>query len=188
MKIWKIILICIVAAGVSLFAANFRFGDSAHAIGMLNNKGGKARHPFMVKSGQDRYFLIMTGVVLPPIKGDVRVVLEGEPAMDYTLYNSEPIVDLGIHRRPVFKDDVMMGVQPRDTLALWVDMKPLSDERLFNDDPIEDLVGKSSADGPNGHLPLSLSFYATETGAQLLSIPVAYSDLIPGGGSNGAHH
>jgi hypothetical protein len=155
---------------------------------MLNNKGGKARHPFMVNSGQDRYILIMTGVVLPPLKGDVRVVLEGEPAMDYTLYNSEPIVDLGFHRRPVFEENIMKGLQARDTLALWVDMKPLSDERLFSDNSISDLVGKSSADGPNGHLPLSLNFYATETGDRVLNIPVLYADLMPTGGSNGAHH
>lgn len=185
---WKIILAFVLAVGISGVAANYRFGDSAHAIGMLNLKGGKARHPFMIKSGQDRYFLIMTGVVLPPFKGDVRVALEGEPAMNYVIYNSEPVVNLGIHRRPMFNVDLLTGVQSRDTLALWVEMEPRSYEYLFGDEPEIASFGKSSTEGPNGERPLSLNFYTTDTGDQLLSIPVVYADLQTGGGSHGAHH
>ena len=185
---WKTFMVFITAVAISGVAANYRFGDSAHAIGMLSVKGGKARHPFMVKSGMDRYYLIMTGVVLPPLKGDVRVALEGEPAMNYAIYNSEPVVDLGIHRRPEFEVDLMTGVQSRDTMALWIEMEPQSYDFLFGDAPEISSFGKSSTLGPNGNQPLSLNFYANDTGAQLLGIPVVYSDLTPVGGSNSAHH
>ena len=188
MKRWKIVLICSLAAGFSLFAAHYRFGDSAHAIGMLNNKGGQARHPFMITSGQDRYFLIMTGVVLPPLQGDVRVALEGEPAMNYTIYNSEPVVDLGIHRRPGFDGEILTGVKSRDTLALWVEMEPQSYEYLFDGESEMSTLAKSSTVGPNGAGPLSLNFYASDNGNELLRIPVVFADLQVGGGSHGAHH
>lgn len=188
MKNLKFLLVFILAAAVSLVAASYRFGDSAHAIGMLNKDGGKARHPFMIKSGKDRYYLIMTGVVLPPLKGDIRVALEGEPAMNYAIYNSEPVVDLGIHRRPAFDADLLTGVQGRDTLALWVEMQPQSYEYLFGGEPEMNTLGKSSTDGPNGEGPLNLSFYADDNGNMLLSIPVVFADLQVGGGSNGAHH
>ncbi len=187
MKKLKILMVFVLAAAVSLVAASYRFGDSAHAIGMLNKDGGKVRHPFLLKSGEDRYFLIMTGVVLPPLKGEMRVALEGTPAMNYAIYDTEPVVNLGIHRRPMLDVDLLTGVQSRDTLALWVEMQPQSYEFLFSDEPEIGSFGKSSVVGPNGDRPLSLSFYANDSGAQLLSIPVVFADLQTGGGSHGAH-
>jgi hypothetical protein len=193
---WKTIIIFALAVGVSCGAASYRFGDSAHAIGMLSNKGGKARHGFMIKSGKEGYTLVMTGVVLPPYKGDVNIALEGSPAMRYSIYDSKPIVDLGIHRRPKLEGSLLSGVESGDKLALWVVMTPESDQDL------EGLFEENAAAAPDpstasellsdanheGDLPLKLSFYAADSGKSLLQIPVVFADLQADGGSNGAHH
>ena len=184
----KMTLICILTAGISLFAASYRFGDSAHAIGMLNIKGGKVRHPFQLKSGQERYTLIMTGVVLPPVQGELRVALEGQPAMSYVLYNSEPLVKLGIHRQPDFDKNLLSGVQSGDRLGLWVVMHPQSYDYLFTETSAEDPAEMSSEAGLEKEAPLSLNFYAAASGKKLLGIPVVFTDLEPEGGSHGAHH
>ncbi|PLY02052.1 MAG: hypothetical protein C0623_04480 [Desulfuromonas sp.] len=184
----KIALICILTAGISLFAASYRFGDSAHAIGMLNMKGGKVRHPFMLKSGRDDYTLIMTGIVLPPVQGDVRVALEGQPAMRYSIYNSEPIVKLDIHRQPGFNGEILNDVRGRDRLALWVVMQPQTEDSLLRDEVTGKPGKKSSGEGPHGERPLSLNFYADDSGNKLLGIPVVFADLHSEGGSHGTRH
>lgn len=195
---WKAILIFCVAVGISLVAASYRFGDSSHAIGMLNLKGGKSRHPFMLNPGHDRYTLILTGTVLPPFAGDIKVALEGSPVMNYSIYNSEPPVDLGIHARPTFKGNNLLGVQSGDKLALWVVMKPepllVEDiEDLFRAEPAPaanipfDDTTLSSATGQSWQDSLKLSFYAANTGQQLLQVPVVFADFAAGGG-HGSHH
>jgi hypothetical protein len=78
---WKTLVVFTLAVALFGLAANYRFGDSSHAIGTLSLKGGKARHPFLIDAGKDRYTLIMTGVVLPPYQGTVRIALEGTPAV-----------------------------------------------------------------------------------------------------------
>ena len=190
---WKTIIIFALAVGVSCGAASYRFGDSAHAIGMLSAKGGKTRHGFTLKSGKEDYTLVMTGVVLPPYKGDVRVALEGSPAMKYSIYDSKPIIDLGIHRHPTFEGTTLTGVESGDKLALWVVMTPESDsdlEALF-DEVVEtassDTVLRSDTE-QSADQPLKLSFYATDSGKSLLQIPVVFADLQADGGSHGAHH
>jgi len=188
---WKTIVVFVLAVAISAIAANYRFGDSAHAIGMLSIKGGKARHPFMITSGKDGYTLIMTGVVLPPYQGDVKVVLEGSPAMNYAIYDSEPVIDLGIHRKPKLEGSILRGVQSRDKLALWVVMSPQSEqdlEALFDESPESDDEGLMSDIGPAGHEPLKLGFYAADSGQKLLNIPILFADLQPEGGSHGSHH
>jgi len=188
---WKTVLAFILAVAISGVAANYRFGDSAHAIGMLSVKGGKARHPFMLNSGKDGYTLIMTGVVLPPYQGDVRIVLEGSPAMSYQIYDSEPVINLGIHRKPKLEGSILRGVQSRDKMALWVVMKPQTEqdlEALFDESLESDNEGLMSDVGPAGHEPLMLSFYAADSNQKLLKIPVLFADLQPEGGSHGSHH
>ncbi len=192
---WKTILIFFLAVGISCLAASYRFGDSAHAIGMLSAKGGKARHPFMIKSGKAGYTLIMTGVVLPPYHGDVRIALEGSPAMDYSIYDSEPVINLGIHRRPGLDGNILHGVQSGDRLALWVVMKPQSATPLEGSpgkspDVIEPAMATAQPhdDEPSAQQPLKLSFYAVNSGQKLLQIPVVFADLQEKGGAHGSHH
>lgn len=186
---WKTVLVFVLAMGIAFAAAAYRFSDSSHAIGMLSVKGGKARHPFMVKSGHDIYTLIMTGIVLPPYRGDVRIALEGSPVMNYTIYNTDPVVNLGFHRRPNLDGITLRGVESGDRLALWVVMQP----KLTTDVEGEGadisccvagpaLLNQSDEAGQHGQQPLVLSFYSAETNQQLLKVPVVFTDLQQGGG------
>lgn len=123
MKIKKI-LFFILAVGISLVGATWRWGDSAHSIGLIKAQGGETRHPSFLESGKDSYTLIATAKVIPPYRGNARVVLEGEPKMEYKLYASGPIVNLGVRRMPEFRDNIFYDLQPKDRIALWVVMKP----------------------------------------------------------------
>lgn len=177
---WKSISALLLAILLSAGAASYQFGDSAHAIGLINKKGGKARHGFLLKPGQDRYTLIATATVLPPVHGDIRVTLQGKPAMDYAIYDSRPPIDLNIHRRPLFSENVLLGVEPRDRLALWVVMRP--------GDAGEGAAGWLSAPTPlsgNSGIhdePLALVFTDQANQQEVLRIPVIFT------GREGAQH
>ena len=93
----KKIIVFAMAVTVSLVAATHRWNDSAHAIGVIKAGGGTARHPVSLESGEESYMLIATATVIPPYRGDVKVVLEGEPAMEYEIHSSGPVLDLGLH-------------------------------------------------------------------------------------------
>ncbi len=120
----KNVVFFILALAASFLAATYRWGDSAHAIGLIRASGGEARHPAFFESGESRYALIATATVVPPYRGDARVVLEGKPLIDHRIYLSGPVVDLGLRRNPELRDNVIRGLQPRDRIALWVVMKP----------------------------------------------------------------
>ncbi len=206
----KKIIIFIVTVGVSLLAASHRWNDSAHAIGVIKADGGTARHPISLESGEDSYMLIATATVLPPYRGDVRVVLEGEPAMEYEIHSSGPIVDLGLYPWPAFKEGIFYGLKPKDRPALWVKMKPpvldpvcgmtIKDRKLIayfggkeyrfcSRDCLELFRKNSSAYEGRGHArgKYTLAFYDTKTANPVLSIPI----IIRGKGETsdaGAHH
>lgn len=127
---------------LSLAGAQYRWGDSSHAMGLLTMNGGKVRHPSVLKSGWDRYAQITTATVLPPYRGDVSVHLEGEPALDYDIRFAGPVVDLGLRRRPEFKDGVLYGVKPLDRLALWVLMRSV---------PTDPVCGMSVKEGDRSY-------------------------------------
>ncbi|MDH4231386.1 MAG: hypothetical protein OEW04_05070 [Nitrospirota bacterium] len=112
------------AVCISLLGATYRWADSAHSIGLIKASGGEARHPSSVESGKTTYTLISTATVMPPYHGDARVVLEGDPEMDYRIYSSDPVIDFGIRRHPRFRDNILYDLQPKDRIALWVVMKP----------------------------------------------------------------
>lgn len=112
------------AVGVCLLAAIYRWGDSAHSIGLITTRGGEARHPAYLSGGWHRYNLIATATVIPPYRGDVKVVLEGKPEIDYEIFASGPIIDLNFRRLPEFRDNTLAGLQPKDRIALWVLMTP----------------------------------------------------------------
>jgi len=154
-------LVFLFAAVLSVTAAWCRPGDSAHAMGMVSIKGGRAHHPVHFPSGKDRYTLVLTGTVLPPYQGDARVVVEGEPALPYSVYGSDPIVDLGLRHRPYFDDQTLTGLQPRDRFTVWVVIRP----------PESLAAGK-----------YNVTFYDTVTDRPVLQIPVFF------GGGEGHHH
>ena len=120
----KKIILFLVVLGVSFLAANYRWNDSAHAIGVIKAGGGKARHPVALDAGEDRYMLIVTTRVLPPYHGDVNVTLEGRPAVTWDIYPSGPVIDAGLYQWPAFRDHTFYGLKPGDRLALWVRMVP----------------------------------------------------------------
>lgn len=119
----RTVIIFIVSVAFFTLAANYRFHDSAHTIGMLKKGGGMARHPALLDKDRDTYMLIATAGVVPSYQGNARVVLEGDPTLTATFHNSEPAVDLGIHRHPTFRDNTYYDLRPKDKIALWVKIK-----------------------------------------------------------------
>jgi YHS domain-containing protein len=120
----KKILFFTMAVCISLLGVTYRWTDSAHSIGLVKTSGGDTRHPSSLESGKDTYTLIATATVMPPYHGDAKVVLEGTPRMDYSIYSSDPVIDLGVRRHPRFRDNVLYDLQPKDRIALWVVIKP----------------------------------------------------------------
>jgi hypothetical protein len=120
----KNIMFFLLALGISLAGAAYRWEDSAHSIGFIETSGGRVRHPAFFKSGKNRYALIATATVIPPYRGDAKVVLEGEPEMEHEIHFTGPVVDLGIRRLPEFRDNVLYGLRPKDRIAIWLVMKP----------------------------------------------------------------
>ena len=118
------ILFFFFAVCISLLAASHRWSDSAHTMGLVTTKGGKARHPAFFENGKKHYTMIVTAKVIPPYRGDARVVFEGEPKMRCEFFASAPVLDLNLRRLPRFQDNTFFGLQPKDRLALWVLMTP----------------------------------------------------------------
>ncbi|MBL0224850.1 MAG: hypothetical protein IPQ16_04505 [Geobacteraceae bacterium] len=119
----KTIFIFIAAVAFFTLAATYRFHDSAHAMGMIKKGGGMARHPALLDKDRDSYVMIATAGVLPPYKGNARVVLEGDPTLTATFHNSEVPFDLGVFRHPAFRDNIYYDLRPKDRIALWVKIK-----------------------------------------------------------------
>lgn len=154
-------LVFILAATISVAAAWYRHGDSAHAMGMVSIKGGRALHPVHLPSGKERYTLVITGTILPPYRGDARVTVEGGPPIPTIVRGSDPVIDLALRHRPYFDDGTLTGLQPRDRFTIWVVMDP--------DQPMP--AGKRD-----------VTFTDTATGDPVLKIPVIF------GGTGGEHH
>ena len=173
---WKSALVFALSILVALVAAGYRYADSSHAMGLLTMKGGKARHGFQIRSGENLYALIATASVLPPVRGDVRVSLEGEPAMNYAIYNTEPIIDLGLHRKPRLENGILYGVQPRDRLAFWVMMQPQVQTEGQHAAGWLHTPTALTGDSSSADHPLALRFTDLRTGRELLRIPVVFTD------------
>jgi YHS domain-containing protein len=128
----------VVSVALSLVAATQRFGDSAHAMGMISSQGGRARHPVELPEGGTRCMLVVTATVIPPFRGDVSVVVEGDPAPEFTVRASAPVIDLGLGRTPRFDEGAFRDLQPGDRLAMWIAVKP---------PPLDPVCGHPRSDG-----------------------------------------
>jgi YHS domain-containing protein len=126
----KNILFFVFAVLISLLAATFRWDDSAHSIGLIKTSGGEARHPAFLGRDWDRCNLIVTATVIPPYRGDAKVVLEGQPELNHEIFSSGPILNLGLRRLPKFSNNTLFGLQPKDRIALWVLMQPPEIDRV----------------------------------------------------------
>lgn len=194
-------LVFLLALGISLLGAVFQWGDSAHSIGVVSADGGRARHPVVLPSGRDRYMLIATATVVPPYRGDVRLALEGMPALDCRISSSAPIVDLGLRSWPRLNGDLISGLKPRDRLALWVEMRPprldpvcgmvLQPGTTFCSQTCRDLFQRSpeqyrGRDHVRG--TYNLSFNDVKTGRPVLQVPIEFRGEGERGDAGGHQH
>lgn len=195
------VLVFIFAVAVSLLGAVVQWGDSAHSIGLITAEGGRVRHPVTFAAGDRRSMLIATATVLPPYRGDVRLSLEGAPAIDYTVSASAPIIDLGIRRRPVLKDGVLSDLQPRDRLALFVELRPprldpvcrmaVGNDDAFCSPACEALFAADPEKYRGGELlegSYNLAFNDLKTGRAVLKIPVRFGGREAQGDGGGHQH
>jgi YHS domain-containing protein len=207
----KKIIFFIFAVALSLLAATHRFGDSAHSIGLVKAKGGKARHASNFESGKERYMLIATATVIPPYRGDARVALEGTPEIDYKLFLSGPVLDLGVRKFPKLKGDTIHDLKPMDRLALWVEMHPPSVDPVCGMAHEADFIrhtyhdkdyafcGQMCVDEffrePDRYADedvvkgkYTLAFYDTKTDKQVLSVPLIFKGKGEEADAGGHHH
>jgi len=208
---FKNVMFLVAAIALSLFAAAYRWGDSAHSMGLITVRGGKARHPAVFDGGKDRYTMITTATVIPPYKGDVRVSLNGKPELEYRLSASAPLINLNVRRLPEFRDNIFYGLFPKDRIALWLTIKaPALDpvcgmvyqqnfaarthegkEYYFCSKTCENIFLKEpgkfeDADGINGKY--LLSFSDLKTGNPVLNIPVIFKGKGDKNHARGGHH
>lgn len=187
------------AVVLSLVAANHRWRDSSHAIGLISVNGGKARHPSFFSSGRTRYAQITTATVLPPYKGDVKVLLEGDSKMDHEIYFSEPGIDLRLRRRPDFHNGIIYDLQPLDRIALWVMIHPPRVDPVCGMQCEPQFIGhffhgreycfcsescrtsfqeapKKYSDKDRAHGKYKLAFYDTKSGKSVLKVPLIFQE------------
>ena len=191
------IAIFIVSVAISAMAANHRFQDSGHALGMLKIGGGMARHPALLDKERDSYVLIATAGVVPPFRGNARVVLEGGRGLEATFHNAEPTVNFGFHHRPEFRGDTYYDLRPKDRIALWVRIKrtgqpggmdePRGGSGRERPDSSPECPRCTAEEGVKAEKGMAggpaLAFYDTATDGQLLRIPIKF--VGSGGGNNG---
>jgi hypothetical protein len=122
---YKKILTFVLSAGLCLVAAAYRWGDSGHTIGLVSLRGGRVRHPSVLKGGHGRYTQLVTATVLPGYHGNARLALEGSPPLPWEMHLTAPAVDLGLRRKPRLENRTLIDLQPRDRIALWLVMHPL---------------------------------------------------------------
>ena len=184
----KTLTVFALAGGLFLAVASYRFHDSAHAIGRLSEQGGQVNHAVLLDAGRPHYTIIVTGVVIPPYRGNARVALEGDSSMEYRIHNSEPVVDLGFFRRPQFRGNTLYGLQERDKVALWVVMRPKDKARpgiqeggSATDDAYLDCCDlppfspRSSGQGIRElRKGLSIAFRDILTGKPILNVPIVF--------------
>ncbi len=197
----KKVFVFLLALGVSLLGAVFQWGDSAHSIGVISADGGRARHPVVLPSGRDRYMLIATATVQPPYRGDVRLALEGTPALAYRVSSTAPIVDLGLRSWPRLHGDIISCLKPRDRLALWVEVRPprldpvcgmaLQAGATFCSEACREMFQQSperyrGRDRVRGTYQLSLN--DVKTGRPVLQVPVEFKGEGERGDAGGHQH
>ena len=107
-----------------------KLNDNAHAIGMLNAKGGVAMHP--VEYALDdalfgQFSLLLTAKVLPPVSGDLVVKLTGPEELDYEVSSRYPPgVPLfnRLDRWYTFENSTFKGVTTGSDLVIVLRIKP----------------------------------------------------------------
>jgi hypothetical protein len=206
----KVKQVAVLAATVAVctVAAAWRWPDSAHAMGVIRSADAAGRprgrgpgHPVALPAGPERYQLVVTAPVLAPWRGDARIALEGEPAVDWSVELTHPIVDLGLRRWPRLEGKVLRDLAPGDRLALWVDVAaPAVDpvcgmvcapgivegRRCFCSEGCRSAFRANPGPARGPGVTYRLVVRDEQTGSPLLTIPVRLGG--EGGGHAGAHH
>ena len=155
----KQILAFFAAVAICVPAAVYRFKDSGHAMGRLSANGGHVRQALKLDPGKRWYVVTVGGTVSRSYRGDARVAVEGRPEMEYEIHRSGPVLDLGMRRAPVLRDNVLVGLEPRDRFTVSVVMWPRNaDWKCEQASAFENTV----------------TFRDTETDETVLEIPVVY--------------
>ena len=88
------------AVALSTLAAWYRWPDSAHAIGVIRAGGGTVRHPVALRGGEEEYVLVATTRVLPPWRGDARIVVRDvlgrETVLDQPFFTHTYLLEQGL--------------------------------------------------------------------------------------------
>jgi len=171
----------ILAAGLclSLLLLALHWTDVSCRVGELGSSGG-AVVPFELEAGKGLYGLILSARTAPSFHGAARVRLEGEPAMDYALYDLSRLFHPGQRNRPPLQDGILSGLHPGDRFKLGVMMQPKLVAVPGSEVPIASCCVPprsldSSSQGEEQPIPLRLSFYDTNSNRPLLVIPVHFS-------------
>lgn len=104
--------------------------DTVHAVALLTMKGGQAMHPAHFVLGEGlfgRFTLLLTATVIPPVKGDIVLEINGPEQLEYNVSSRYPPVVPLINRSHAwfsFADGLHTGVQPGDSLLLVMRIKP----------------------------------------------------------------
>ena len=190
------------AALLSLFAATSRIQDSAHVISILGRPAGKgALHPAVLDPDRSAYTVILTSTVLPSFTGNAQLVWEGADSFDREVYLAGAVVKLDGRSRPVLKGDILSGLKPRDSIALWIRLHrkdsppPNGDSEaaapksgraacpdcLIQPDVSEAAEAKPTATaissgkkGSGQKRPLALAFYDEQKNSLLLRVPFVF--------------
>ncbi len=193
------------AVGVFTLAAVWRWPDSAHALAILRQGGGGARHAVTLTPGPGGYMVIVTAPVMPPWQGDARLAIEGEPPLEFDAQLSSPVVNLGLRHWPKLDGRVVRGLKSGDRIALWVkvpapELDPVcgmrcsevprfvaSDHCFCSAACRERYVGDPGQYTRNGYRgqQLRLTMRDERTQQLVLTVPIV---LGGGEGSHGSHH
>lgn len=136
-----------------------KLNDSAHAIGMLNAKGGVAFHPVEYALDEalfGQFSLLLTAKVLPPVSGDLVVKLTGPEELQYVVSSRYPPglpIMNRLDRWYTFENSIFKDVTTGSDLVIVVKIKP----------------PKSSGD-------YALTINDNSTGQLYYTMPVAFLD------------
>ncbi len=182
---------------VSGLLAVHRWGDSGHAIGVISATGGAVRHPAVMEGGKGHYSQITTVTVLPSFQGAARVALVGSPQLDYEIYLSRPVIDMGFRRTPELRQDILYDLRAGDRLSLWTLIKPASSSAIDENIPrpaelaggfseifpfLKKFINGNASDSQTGFLKPSiqgryhLAFYDAATGKPILTVPLIFTN------------
>jgi len=151
-------LTIIITLSVCTIAAMYTSPNFGHSVTMITKNGGISRHPVLLGLNKDKYIVLVTGTVKSPYKGNVKVVLEGNPIIDYKIYSQyPPNLKLGIHKFHDFEDNTIKNISSWEKFMLTVFIKP-----------------KNKIDKESNY---NLKFYDLNSTNIVLSIPIIFKEL-----------